>query len=159
MEKINTMAWGLNDGTFADGGFNIYATAIPDKSLYAGKYLPGYKPVTARRICAEALGACIQAIDLAGALAARDFYKTDLHWSQPSIFGVADALGETMGFDALASKKIGDSIGTAGTFKGVYAGQLALPAAPDALQYVSNPYIDSASVSYLDPKTGAMAPG
>ena len=199
--KINLLAKGLEDGTYADGGLKLYAAVIPDKSVYAGRYLPGYDPDTAKRLISENLDQRIQAIDIGEALAGKDFYRTDLHWSQPETLGVMDALNTAMtgngadsGADSGAAADRADradngdgslclvparqrepsplsalsaaaplsaplSVDIAGTFKGVYAGQVALPMAPDSLVYVSTSNIDSASASYLDPKTATMQPG
>ena len=147
--KVNRMAGSIDSP-------NVYFAVIPDKSLYAGRYLPGYDAETARRIVGEGLSPSITAIDLTDALTAGDFYKTDLHWSQPMTSEVMAALGESMGFDDVSS---GDGVYVAGEFKGAYAGQVALPMQPDVIEYVANGYIDDATASYLDPKTAAMQPG
>ena len=155
--KVNRMAERLQDGSRE---FNMYIAVIPDKSLYAGRFLPGYDAGTARRLIEEELSPAITAIDLHDSLSAGDFYRTDLHWSQPMTGDVMDELGSAMGFESiLKADSTGNSVNIAGEFRGAYAGQIALPIEPDAIEYVINEYIESAGTSYLDPKTQAFQPG
>ena len=165
IQKIDEAAWQQTiakvnrmEERIRERDSNIYMAVIPDKSLYAGRYLPGYDAETARKIIEEELSPIIAAIDLTEALAAGDFYKTDLHWSQPMTGGVMAALGEAMGFEyeQLSTDHI---VNTAGEFKGGYAGQVALPMDEEKMEYVLNKYIDSSDAFYLDPGTAAMRPG
>ncbi|MDR2356943.1 MAG: hypothetical protein LBD92_02500 [Oscillospiraceae bacterium] len=146
--KIRALAESLPD-------LNKYFAIIPDKSIYAGGYLPGFDPSEARAALAGQLDG-IEYVDMTGALDGGDFYRTDLHWDQTRLAGVCSALYDAMDISAPAPD---DVIVTAGEFYGVYAGQLALPMAADTMRYVSNAYIDGAAVSYLNARTGAMAPG
>ena len=172
VDKIGRMAGRLQDGTIADVDMDFYAAVIPDKSLYAGRYLPGYDPAVAGRLMSEGLPADVRVIDLTEALAPQDFYTTDLHWDQTRIDGVMDALMAAMGAEVEVGAGTGDPayaedrvvyaedrIEYAGAFFGAYAGQVALPMAPDALSYVSNHYIDTAEADYLNPRTAAMEAG
>ncbi|MDR3278088.1 MAG: hypothetical protein LBT12_04880 [Oscillospiraceae bacterium] len=146
-QKINLLAASLD-------GLNLYCAVVPDKSLYAGRYLPGFDPESVRRILGEELDG-LTPIDLTPALAAEDFYRTDLHWDQTRLSGVTGALGGAMGFDARA-----DYMSRAlGAFQGVYAGQLALPMGADTMAYLTNGAIDGASARYLNPRTGALEDG
>jgi hypothetical protein len=154
--RINRLVSGLEDGTFADGGLSFYIAVVPDKSVYAGRYLPGYDSEMARRLILEGISPSVKSIDLTDALAAEDFYKTDLHWRQPYTKGVMDSFSKEMGFEGSSQAY---ATNFAGTFKGAYAGQVALPMAPDALEYVQNSFIENASMTYLDPKTASMQPG
>ena len=127
-EKIKKAADSLKD-------CRVYYSMIPDKSVYAGKYLPGFDPASAEQILAGVLDD-VAYIPLTGRLDADSFYKTDLHWNQRSIGGAASWLCEAMG------AKIDLSAYTpllAGEFKGVYAGQLALPMTPDLMVYMDQP--------------------
>ena len=155
--KVNRMAERLQDGSRE---FNMYIAVIPDKSLYAGRFLPGYDAGTARRLIEEELSPAITAIDLHDSLSAGDFYRTDLHWSQPMTGGVMDQLGGAMGFDSAPAVDLpGFSVNVAGEFKGAYAGQIALPVAPDIIEYVLCDDIAGAAAYYLDPGTQAFLPG
>jgi hypothetical protein len=121
-----------------EAGVNVYYSFIPDKSIYAGVALPGFDADEARAILGEELSYTF--IDITGALSGADFYKTDLHWNQPSLANVVSALGNAMGF----SVDFGHFTQmTAGEFAGVYAGQVALPLKPDVMAYMQNPAISA----------------
>jgi hypothetical protein len=147
--KIRTLAESLTE-------LNTYFAVVPDKSIYAGRYLPGFDSSAAREILSGQLGG-IEYVDITDALDGADFYRTDLHWDQTRLGGVCSALYAAMDISAPAPDD--DATATAGEFYGVYAGQLALPMAADTMRYVTNAYIDGASVSYLNAQTGAMEPG
>jgi hypothetical protein len=91
----------------------------------------------------------IEYIGLFEVLSADDFYRTDLHWDQTKIVGIAEKLGSAMGF----SDRLETSFETrpAGAFRGAYAGQLALPLPPDELTYLNSDILDKAKVSYFNP--------
>lgn len=133
-------------------GINVYYSIIPDKSVYAGGYLPGFETVAAESAVSATLDG-YEYIRLTDALSAGSFYKTDLHWDQTRIEGAVDALFTALG----AEPAHGDRpIVEAGLFRGVYAGQLALPAAPDRMSYVD---IQGLRVNYLNEKTLQFEPG
>jgi hypothetical protein len=137
--KIATVANDLD-------GLNIYYAFVPDKSIYAGRYLPGFDPQAAK----DALGthlADYTFIDLTQVLGADSFYRTDLHWDQTTLDPVVRALGDAMDFLVDLSTETR----TAGEFSGVYAGQLALPVAPDQMTYRPLPNLITAE--YLDVTT------
>ena len=140
-ERIKRAAGGL-DGL----EMNIYYSIVPDKSLFAGGYMPGFDLGAAESILHEMLGD-YEYISLIDDLTAGDFYKTDLHWDQTKIAAVADRLLTAMG--APGAGKDYRSI-KAGEFKGVYAGQLALPMAADTMSYID---IEGVRASYLNEKT------
>ena len=143
--KIAQVAQGL-------GGLHLYYGLIPDKSWYAGRYLPGFDPGTAEAILAERLTG-LTPISLTDTLAAGDFYRTDLHWDQTKLGPVVDTLGAAMGFTGNMS---GFTQQLAGQFAGAYAGQWALPVAPEPLAYLQNPGL---TATYLNPATQTMEPG
>ncbi|MDR1060186.1 MAG: hypothetical protein LBL83_03005 [Clostridiales bacterium] len=161
------------DGIAALGrDISMYYSFVPDKSIYAGRYLPGFDAGEARRALGAALDGRLEYIDLAGALGAGDFYRTDLHWDQPKLMGgCLAALDAAMGLFGSGAPAAAGGDGAArapfpayaprvaGDFLGVYAGQLALPIAPDAMAYMTGGALDEATVSYLDPQTGAMRDG
>jgi len=135
-------------------GLNVYYTFIPDKSTFAERYYPGFNSGSAEKIFSDVLGGLhyIKLAD-AGVLTASSFYKTDLHWSQTEIFGVAERLCLEMGITCDLS---GYKKETAGDFRGVYHGQLALPVKPDILSYMALPAIKA---TYLNEKTCEAEPG
>ena len=152
-EKINERSWlqttekirTVGD-TLQEAGLNVYYSIIPDKSIYSGRTFPGFDINSAREILSAELPGFIF-IDISQSLKGGDFYRSDLHWSQPEIKAVADKLGNGMGFAVDFSRF---SEVTAGDFKGVYAGQVALPMRADTMRYLTGSAI---TARYLDEKT------
>jgi hypothetical protein len=143
-QKIASMAERLE-------GLNVYYSVIPDKSMYAAKYLPGYDHAEAEAALSEALGG-LRYIPIEDTLAADCYYRTDLHWDQSRIRNTVARLLAAMGAGEAPTRPETD----AGAFHGVYAGRLALPVAPDLLTYAENPEL---SASYLNASTLAFEPG
>jgi len=140
-QKVSNAA-GIFDGL----DMNIYYSLIPDKSIYAENYLPGFELDMVETILSDVLGD-YSYIRIADMLNASDYYKTDLHWNQGKIAEVADGILSSM--DApLASGSYSSK--EAGEFSGVYAGQLALPVAADVMSYADVPGL---TVTYLSDKT------
>jgi len=129
-------------------GLNVYYTFVPDKSIYAERYMPGFDPALAEKILSGVLGelSYIKLTDT-DALSANSFYKTDLHWNQAEISKVVKLLCSRMGAPLDLNGYVKE---TAGDFRGVYPGQLALPTSPDSLFYITLP---SLKASYLNDKT------
>ena len=137
-------------------GLDLYYSFIPDKSVYARRFFPGFDPEPLRQILTAELGD-MQFIDLSEVLTANDYYRTDLHWDQARLGGVLDTLGSAMGFSGRLDKDFATR--NAGTFNGVYTGQLALPQPPDTLFYLTSPALDKATVSYFEAMTLEWVPG
>ena len=132
--------------SFAGLDMNIYYSVVPDKSVFAEKYMPGFNIDAAEAILFEMLGE-YEYIRLFDELSADSFYKTDLHWDQTKIEGAASRICSAMG----ANLDLGTyASATAGDFLGVYAGQLALPVNADIMSYFD---ITGLEVSYLNEKT------
>ena len=132
--------------SLADEGVNVYYSVVPDKSVFAEDYMPGFDIGDAEEILSSILGD-YEYIRLIDDLGAESFYKTDLHWDQPKITGAADHLLAAMGAGPVPG---GYPVVEAGDFRGVYAGQLALPVDADIMAYVDIPGL---TVSYLNEKT------
>jgi len=140
-------------------GVDIYFAAVPDKSRYAARYFPGFDIARAVEILEEELPG-VKFIDLAGAMTGEDFYRTDIHWDQSRLLragGILDAVGAAMGLGGRLNKNF--TVNTAGTFYGVYAGQLALPLDKDVMTYLTSEVTDGALVSYFNPLTDSWEPG
>ena len=135
-------------------GMNVYYTLVPDKSIFAERYMPGFDPGLAEELFSSVLFD-LDYIRLIGTdvLSADSFYKTDLHWDQTEIPGVAELLLSTMNVDADIS---GYTTETAGDFYGVYSGHLALPIPPDSLSYMTLPAL---TATYLNDTTLQFEPG
>jgi len=130
----------------ADMNMNIYYSIVPDKSVFAERYYPGFDLSVAEPILFDVLQEHTY-IPLMDALDAGTFYRTDLHWDQSRISGVTSHILSAMG----ANPVIGSyPVNTAGEWNGVYAGQLALPVTSDIMTYVDVPGL---SVKYLNDRT------
>ena len=125
---------------------NIYYSIVPDKSVYAGRYMPGFDIGTAEAILFDVLGD-YKYIPLVDKLSADIFYKTDIHWDQSRISGAVSHILSSMGANPYISEF---PVAKAGEFRGVYAGQIALPVNADVMSYADIPGI---KVNYLDEKT------
>jgi len=125
---------------------NVYYSIVPDKSVFAERYYPGFDLSVAEPILFEVLGD-YQYIRVMESLTADMFYKTDLHWDQSMISGVTSHLLSSMGANSVLSNF---PLVTVGEWNGVYAGQLALPVSPDIMTYVDVPGL---RVMYLNDRT------
>ena len=132
--------------SFAGLDMRIYYTLIPDKSIFAEYYMPGFDLGLSESILNDVLDSYTR-IDIAGMLEPGDYYRTDLHWNQRKIYGAASHMLISMGADPLGDIHTESS---AGSFYGLYAGQIALPADPDILLYTEIPGLRA---SYLNEKT------
>jgi len=131
---------------------NIYYSIVPDKSVFAERYMPGFDMGVAEPILLDVLGD-YEYIRLVDSLRAESFYRTDLHWNQLRISDVVDRVLSAMDAEPflwIYRERI------AGEFRGVYAGQLALPMAADELLYLNIPTLRA---SYLSEKTLEFEPG
>jgi len=137
--KVRTAAAALD-------GLTVYYGVIPDKSIYAGRYYPGFDAAAAQALLAGALPGLVP-IELADVLTGADFYRTDLHWDQTRLAPVVTRLAEALG---VPDPGVGAAV-VAGWFEGVYPGQLALPMAPDTMSYAAVPA--TVTARYLDEET------
>jgi hypothetical protein len=135
-------------------GLNVYFSVIPDKSVYADRTYPGFDVDAANAILAEELPD-ITRIDISDTLSGDSFYRTDLHWNHTKLEPVTKRLGEAMGFSVDWS---GFTPADAGTFRGVYAGQLALPVGDDVMSYFEF-FTYPMNVTFLNEKTLEWEPG
>jgi len=138
--------------SLGDLNMNIYYSIVPDKSIFADRYMPGFDLDLAESILLDVLRD-YEYIRLQDALSASMFYKTDLHWDQSAISGVASHILAAMG---ARSTLTGFPVLNAGEWRGVYAGQLAMPIAADNLRYVD---VTGLRVTYLNDKTLEFEPG
>ncbi|MDR2493048.1 MAG: hypothetical protein LBD25_06300 [Coriobacteriales bacterium] len=141
----------------------LFCAVVPDKSIYEPRGYPGFDPELAKRLLAARLPGLTH-IDLSASLGAGDYYRTDLHWNQAALAdgsigapGALEALSAALGCDERLDRSFTEHY--AGEFAGVYPGQLALPVAPEALVYCTNPVIDAATASYLDPQAATFVEG
>lgn len=116
----------------------VFCAVIPDKA----QFTDGAPRVDFGAVCAaldEALPDMTH-IGLSGALGAGDYYRTDGHWRQERLQGVADALGDAMGFSVDLSAF---EAHTFDGFLGAYA-EDAEDAQPETLVWLTSAATDSA---------------
>lgn len=130
---------------YTDENNKIYLSIIPDKNFFlsqtSGRLSLDYESLVLQ-LKGELKTA--QYMDLFPLLNLDDYYKTDTHWKQENLNGVADELLSSMGskaeFDSITLNSLDKP------FYGVYCGQSALPLKPEKIQYFTGGYIDSLKV-------------
>lgn len=130
---------------FADS--SAYFALIPDKSVYMDAPL-GLDYDYIRASASERIQA--EQIDLAGALTADDFYRTDIHWKQENLREVYETLRARMNPDLPAWETLNAELQSAGDFYGVLYGQAAYPIAPDELNYLTGDWLDRCTLKVID---------
>lgn len=138
-KKLNS----LRDRWFPDS--RCFYGIIPSKNDYAGAQ-NGYPIIgcaeIARLMQEHVTG--MEYLDLYPALSLEDYYRTDTHWRQERLDGVLEVLGGGIGisFSPLSAYKANTISG----FRGVYAGQSALPAEGEDLIYLTSPLTEKSRV-------------
>ena len=131
-----------------------YLSIIPDKNVYLagpnGYPAPDYIKMieTVREALPEAAY-----LDLFPHLSAEDYYRTDPHWRQERLTGIALRLAEGMGADASAEYEI---VTSDTPFYGAYYGQALIDLPPDELCRLTNDALEACTVTSYDtgkPKT------
>ena len=138
--------------SLSDYDMNIYYTIVPDKSTFAARYMPGFDLDTAEAILFDMFEQ-YEYIRVAEKLSPDSFYKTDLHWNQAKIAETANHLLTSMGANPVSGR---GSESTAGEWRGLYAGQLALPVEADYMEYMD---VSGLKISYLSEKSLEFEPG
>ncbi|MFA5629287.1 MAG: hypothetical protein WC958_03425 [Dehalococcoidales bacterium] len=127
-------------------GLNVNYAVIPDKNYFMG---PSYgAPTMDYGKLLDILQSDIrniQYIDLFSGLSINDYYKTDIHWSQDKIIGVADILMAGIGNSILPSD-FGYTIKELAPFYGSLHGQAALNLPAETLFYLTNAMLEEAVV-------------
>ncbi len=118
----------------------VYVAAIPDKS----QFMPVPKldfAALSERLQEKMPYATF--IDLSGTLTLESFYRTDTHWRQEALGQTAGALAAAMGkpltedYEVRRAKE---------DFRGVYAGQSALPMKGEPMDYLWSPSFENVLV-------------
>ena len=135
---------------------NIYVSVIPDKGKFLAedKLSLDYEGFEERFVSKIPFAKHIKISHL---LKADDYYKTDSHWKQEKITGIARYIAEKMGAEGTRIKYNVKTLEK--PFYGVYAGQSALPCDADEMRYLTNETLEKAVVKYYDtglPKEGGM---
>lgn len=136
----------LYESYLKGSGSQIYAAVIPDKGYYlaeaSGHLSPDYKALfeTVRAAMPWA-----SHIDLTDTLTLEDYYRTDLHWRQESLFPAAQRLSEALN---ITPPRPEDFTRTplSRPFYGVYYGQAAMPMAADKMILLENDLLSQCTV-------------
>ena len=122
----------------------VYAAVIPDKSYYLAEEngYPAMDYETLFQKVKQGMGYASY-VNLEDMLTIHDYYRTDTHWRQERLEGVAKKLCSAMG---AAQPGMYASIKSETPFYGVYYGQAALPIDPDSLYMLRSEMLDSCRV-------------
>lgn len=130
---------------------NFYFSIVPDKGYFLAEQ-NGYLSMDYAQffsLMADKMDFA-EYIDITGELTLEDYYKTDTHWRQEKLLGVAKKIAESMGVTLVGeyTEKTLDV-----PFYGVYYGQSALPLPADDMKYLTNDILEGCTVySYEDGK-------
>lgn len=139
---------------FTGGDANIYYTVVPDKNYFLAAQ-NGYPAMDYALLTDTLRGEMpfAEYIGIFDTLSLDKYYRTDAHWRQEKLAETTEAIAAAMGASLPAEY---ETVDMSVAFRGVYAGQYALPVEPDALRYLTNGTI--ASLRVYDYETGAEIP-
>ena len=130
----------------------IFFAIAPDKGNYLGTD-NGYLALDYNAMAQTLMDAMpwSEYVDISDCLTGTDYYRTDTHWRQDQLLGVATKLGQAMGITIPEfTEMVIDR-----PFYGVYYGQAALPMEPDEIRYLTNPTLEKCIVR--NHETGAIS--
>lgn len=146
VERTVQMVRSLKKTYFADN--RVFYTVIPDKNYFLAAQ-NGYPHMDYEKLFAllsDGLDGEADYIDILPALTIDSYYRTDAHWRQECIGGVAERLFADMGCET-AEFDIGSyEQHKIENFNGVYRGQAALPFPAEEIVYLTNETTDNAQV-------------
>ena len=145
-DSLNNAAgiWNNIYDKYLDGKADkVVLSVIPDKNYFMAAQ-NGYLSLDYDAMIAAIKEACpdFEYVDIFGELVLDDYYKTDTHWRQEEIVAVAKKLAEALGVaDAYSFEYEKNSLDI--PFYGVYAGQLAIGAKGETINYLTNDVINN----------------
>lgn len=133
---------------------SVFLSVIPDKNYFLAP-LGNYPVMDCEKLIKQVKSGCGYAkyIDIFPLLSLEDYYKTDQHWRQESIIGVAQALAQSMGTHIVSDFEV-HTLDI--PFFGAYCGQAAMKFRPDTINYLTNDILDKCIVTDFD--TGKPVP-
>lgn len=146
VERTVGMVQSLRETYFPDN--RVFYTVIPDKNYFLAQE-NGYPHMDYEKLfamLADGLGSGADYIDIAPALSIDSYYRTDTHWRQECIGGVADRLLDGMGNAGAQVDRSSYVEHVIEGFNGVYRGQAALPFPAEELVYLTSETTDRAQV-------------
>ena len=84
-------------------------------------------------------------VDISGDLTLESYYKTDTHWRQEHLLGVAQKLCEALGADAFEQEELAPEV-LERPFYGVYYGQAALPMDAEQMYVMHHEILENCTV-------------
>ena len=144
----------IYDTYLKESGAQVYFSMVPDKNYFLASE-NGYVSIDYDAFFSFARQQMDFAwyLDITPYLELSDYYRTDTHWRQEKITDVAAFLVDEMGGALHTSYQL---CPISSSFYGVYAGQWALPVAPDELYTVTNDTIEQYRV--FDFETQSVIP-
>ena len=136
---------------------HIYVSVVPDKGMYLAQQ-NGYPAMDYRQLFEKVKSGMdwAQFVDISDLLTGSDYYRTDTHWRQERLPGVARRLCTAMGADFFDEAGLTEETVTR-PFYGVYYGQAALPMEPETIRYLTNDEIEACTVyNYENGKTTSV---
>ena len=133
-------------------GKDVYYAVVPDKNYFVAEE-NGYPCLDYEKmfkLLRENLPNELTEITLTDVLTIEDYYRTDTHWRQERLFGVAQKLAVSMGLADALTPEADYVAQTLAPFYGVYCGQSALPVQPDTLSYLESVYTQAAVVTGIE---------
>ncbi len=161
------------DNWLVDGEHDIYLSIIPDKNYFLAAP-NGYPSIDYDELVEKMREKTpfMTYLPIIDHLSLEDYYRTDTHWRQERIVDIAQTLltemnpASSQSLTSLQASSPNPAILSTSyeehtlktPFFGVYCGQIALPAAPDSIHYLTNDLLDSCTVTCLDSGTPVEKP-
>ena len=143
-DKIESLSQKLN-------ALNCYYAMIPDKNTLIAPQ--SKRPAIDMKAAETILRSTIRSasfIDIASLLSHEDYYHSDLHWKQENLLPIADAILQGMNNNAVQYSYTETFLKG---FRGVYAGQSALPLEDETMCYLVNASFQNVTVKDLTSNT------
>lgn len=124
----------------------IYACVIPDKGYYLAS-ANGYPVMDYEKLYTQIAAGMpwAQAVDIREDLVITDYYRTDTHWRQERLLGVAQRVCNALGVPQPKQEDFAPAL-VSQRFYGVYYGQAALPMEAEELYIMENALLSECRV-------------
>ena len=148
-DSVNYAAKRFNDfynKFLKDSGSNVFMTVVPDKGYYLAQP-NGYLAMDYQAMF-DALQEKLPwatHIDITDCLGYEDYYRTDTHWRQEKLLGVAQKLCEALETGAFQQEELALDV-LDRPFYGVYYGQAALPMDAEQMYVMHHEILENCTV-------------
>ncbi len=130
---------------FLTGEDSTYLCVVPEKNYYINSH--PYLDIDALYAYMGENAPWLEQIDIREALSLDNYYRTDSHWKQETIFPVAELLADRLGV-TISDNFEENTLDR--PFTGVYAQQIALPFESDTIRYLTSDILDNVTVTSYD---------